>query len=108
MAAQARKLRAVPAKPATSSRGRGRPKTRLTSAIGENGSEREKLVILRAMVAKRLEGDLPAIAFNQLLTRFNDYDKQIRAIDAREADANSGDDEDEPDDDDDSFDPDDI
>ena len=108
MAAQARKLRAVPAKPTTSSRGRGRPKTRLTSAIGANGSEREKLVILRSMVAKRLEEDLPATAFNQLLTRFNDYDKQISAIDAREADANSDDDDEGLDDGDDSFDPGDI
>jgi hypothetical protein len=103
MASEVRKLRAVRAgKGATRTRTaatRGRPKTRLTSAVGSNGSEREMLVILRNKIAAKLDGDVPATSFAQLLRQFDQYDRRIRAIDAREAEANADDGDDLDDDD---------
>ncbi len=77
-----RKLQAVTDHPAR----RGRPKTLLTSASG--GSEREMLVVLRQRLAAKLdEGDVPMHALAQLIRQFRDVDREIRAIDARAAQA---------------------
>lgn len=99
MAAQARKLRAV-GKPKPTGRRVGRPKTRLTSAVAPNATEREMLVILRNKIAAKLDGDVPMTSFTQLIRQFERIDHKIRAIDARAAEAADGDNDDDLDDDD--------
>jgi hypothetical protein len=113
MAAQARKLRAVDSpkptpKTTPPAPRRGRPKSRLTSAVKPDSTEREMLVILREKIAAKLDGEVPTHSFAQLVRQFQQVDGKIRAIDAREAEANNDDDDEGMDDDDDSFDPDDI
>lgn len=112
MAAPARKLRAVGGKTASKTvppvTRRGRPKSRLTSAVKPDSTEREMLVILREKIAAKLDGDVPTHSFAQLVRQFQQVDGKIRSIDAREAEGNSEDDDEGLDDDDDSFDPDDI
>lgn len=96
MAARARKLHAVDDKAPVQRRG-GRPKSKLTSAI-TSGTEREVLVILRQKLAAKLDGDVPTHSFDKLLRQFDQYDRRIRAIDAREAESNAADDDDLDDD----------
>jgi hypothetical protein len=86
-----RKLQAVADHPA---RRRGRPPTRLISAVDK--SEREVLVILRRKLAARLDEGVPTHALAALVRQLRDVDKDIRALDARAAQA----DDDEDDDDD--------
>lgn len=88
-----------PGKSSAAVRGRGRPKSRLTSAIAPGGSEREMLVILRAKLAEKLDGDVPTHSFDKLMRQFLQLDAKIRAIDAREAEAAADDDGDDDDDD---------
>lgn len=79
----------------------GRPKSRLTSAIAPDSTEREVLVVLRAKLATRIDGDVPAHALDKLLRQFMNVDSRIRAIDAaaaaaaeEEGDEGDGDDDD--------------
>lgn len=105
-----RKLRAVPGGKAPARRGRpskqastsdkaptrraGRPKSLVASTISEGSSEREMLVVLRAKLAKQLDGEVPTHSLDKLLRQFLNLDARIRSIDARAAEAEDGDDED--------------
>lgn len=95
--------------PASGKRGPGRPKSRLTSALTPDSTEREMLVILRSKIAVKLDGDVPTHSFAQLLRQFQQVDGKIRAIDAREAEMAEADqdDDDEPEGDD-AWDPDSV
>jgi hypothetical protein len=62
----------------------GRPR-KLANAVA-NGSEREILVILRRQIAVKLdEGTIPLHTMHHLVKQLRDFDKEIRAIDARAA-----------------------
>jgi hypothetical protein len=76
-----RKLQAVTDHPA---RRRGRPPTRLTAV---DKSEREVLVLLRRKLAAKLDEGVPTHALATLVRQLRDVDKDIRAIDARAAQA---------------------
>lgn len=58
------------------------PKT-IVAAV--QASERELLVALRAKAAAELDAGVPAHAISQLMRQLRELDKDIRALDAREA-----------------------
>ena len=59
-----------------------RPKTIKAAA---EMSERSLLVAMRSKVAAEIDGGVPAHALAPLMRQLRDFDKEIRAIDAREA-----------------------
>lgn len=82
----ARKLGEVSGGDGPARRRRGRPKTKLLSAVGLGGSELEVLAILRQRIAERLDltTDLPTPLFSELVGQLLDVDARIRAINAEE------------------------
>jgi hypothetical protein len=78
----ARKLAKVSDHP-TLHRRRGRPKTRLTSAV--ESSEREMLCVLRRQIATRIDEGVPTHTLTQLIRQFLAVDRDIRSIDLRTA-----------------------
>jgi hypothetical protein len=76
----ARKLTTVSDHP-TLHRRRGRPKTRLTSAV--EASEREMLCVLRRQIATRIDEGVPTHTLTQLIRQFLAVDRDIRSIDLR-------------------------
>ena len=66
----------------------GRPYSSLASALAGSADEREVLVLLRVRLGWQLDSaDMAAAPFAALLRQFRDVDAQIRAIDARAAEA---------------------
>lgn len=83
---------------------RRRPRFKtLKSTLGR--SERDTLVVLRRKLATQIDSELPGHALAQLVRQFRDVDAQIRAIDAREAEAAAADDPEDEDNDDAGWDP---
>ncbi len=76
-------------------RRRGRPRTRLISAV--DGSEREMLVVLRRKLAAQIDAGAPVHALAQLVRQLRAVDRDVRAIDERGA-ATADDDDDDTDD----------
>lgn len=79
---------------------RGRPVTRLSSALAEGKSERDMLVVLRSKLAAVLDGNPPVHSLDRLVRQFQQVDAKIRAIDARaeEAEENADDEVEDEDD----------
>jgi hypothetical protein len=78
----ARKIATVSDHP-TRHRRRGRPITRLTSAI--DSSEREMLVALRRQIATQIDAGVPAHVLAELARLVRAVDADIRSIDAAAA-----------------------
>lgn len=65
---------------------RPQPKKPTTIAAAIEASERDLLVTLRAKLAADLDAGVPAHTVPQLMKQLRELDKDIRALDAREAD----------------------
>jgi len=84
----------APAKQQATPKKRGRPVSRLTSALREGSTERDMLVVLRAKLAAQIDNG-PAHTFDRCVRQFMQVDAKVRAIDAREAEGDDSEDEDE-------------
>lgn len=63
-----------------------KPKRPVTIKAAAEGSERELLVAMRTKVAAEIDAGVPAHALAPLLRQLHEFDKAIRAMDARDAD----------------------
>lgn len=63
-----------------------------TLKVAVDASERELLVAMRARVAAEIDGGVPAHALAGLMRQLRELDREIRLIDAREAESGDVDD----------------
>lgn len=63
------------------------PPRTIKAAVAEDRTERDLLVAMRSKVAAEIDAGVPAHALAPLMRQLREFDKEIRALDARDDEA---------------------